>query len=267
MINLNSSITGHLNGTALNVTLEEHYILFQRIPLIYARVPKVANSSVKAALTRLLEQPPEERYRTTADAMWRKGTHGETTMVDALAARQRRSSHFIFSFVRNPFDRLASAYNNKIVENSQLSTAMQRMGLQSKMSFGDFLERVAATSDEHMDVHLLPQTSILCLEGSLVPRFIGKMESMDEHWQILRKRMRQAGLPPLGKLPAKNVRRDGDSDLTKYFSNRQAIDMVLSRYSGDIKLFYGDQDPSQLASGNLSYVSLPLENQGIPAKT
>jgi hypothetical protein len=135
----------------------DHFILFTRLPLIYGRVPKVANSSVKAALTRLLEQPPEEGFRTTADVLWRKGTHGETTMIDAAAALERRSSHFCFSFVRNPFDRLVSAYNNKLIENDHLSTAMQRMGLERKMPFRRFLEVVAATADADLDVHLLPQ--------------------------------------------------------------------------------------------------------------
>ena len=244
-----SSATAPLNATPLNATLEEHYILFQRIPLIYARVPKVANSSVKAALTRLLEQPPEEGYRTTADAMWRKGTHGETTMVDALAARQRRSSHFIFSFVRNPFDRLVSAYNNKLVENDHLSTAMQRMGLERHMSFERFLQVVADTADEDLDVHLLPQSAILCLDGVPIPRFIGHMEQMGDHWQLLRKRMRQAGLPALGKLPSKNVRRGSSDDVHHYFNQPRLIDIAYSRYQQDVDTFYPRQDVAALAQG------------------
>lgn len=255
-----SSATAPLNATPLNATLEEHYILFQRLPLIYARVPKVANSSVKAALTRLLEQPPEEGYRTTADAMWRKGTHGETTMVDALAARQRRGSHFIFSFVRNPFDRLVSAYNNKLVENDHLSTAMQRMGLERHMPFERFLQVVADTADADLDVHLLPQSAILCLDGVPVPGFIGRMEAMNDHWQVLRKRMRQAGLTPLGKLPAKNVRRGGDTDLSGHFSSDRLVGLGLERYRSDVELFYGDQDVSELAAGRVADNLKPLES-------
>lgn len=236
------------NG-APTVALGEHYILFQRIPLIYARIPKVANSSVKAALTRLLEQPPEEGYRTTADVMWKKGTHGETTMVDALEARRRRSSHFIFSFVRNPFDRLVSAYNNKLVENDHLSTAMQRMGLQRHMPFEAFLDVVVATPDQDLDVHLVPQSSILCVDDLPVPGFIGQMEAMPEHWQQLRVRMRQAGLPAVGKLPAKNVRRGTSNDLAGYFKTDRAFDLAYSRYRLDVDLFYAGNDPVMLAKG------------------
>ena len=237
----------------------EHFILFNRLPLIYGRVPKVANSSVKAALTRLLEQPPEEGYRTTADALWRKGTHGETCMINAAEAMERRSSHFCFSFVRNPFDRLVSAYNNKLIENDHISTAMERMGLERGMPFHRFLEVVAATADADLDVHLLPQSSILCVTGIPVPGFIGKMEAMGEHWQSLRQRMRQAGLPALGKLPSKNVRRSGDSDLSQYFSNDQLIGLAWNRYRQDVEVFYGEQELEQLAHGRLSATSEPLE--------
>jgi dermatan 4-sulfotransferase 1 len=243
----------------MTLALGEHYILFQRIPLIYARIPKVANSSVKAALTRLLEQPPEDGYRTTADVMWKKGTHGETTMVDVLEARRRRSSHFIFSFVRNPFDRLVSAYNNKLIENDHLSTAMQRMGLQRHMPFEAFLDVVSATPDAELDVHLVPQSSILCVDGIPVPGFIGQMEAMPEHWQKLRTRMRQAGLPAVGKLPSKNVRRGTSNDLSSYFSSTRALDVAYARYKDDVDLFYAGNDPVLLSKGFLSTKPVAIE--------
>ena len=255
-------MTNQVGDVALEVG--EHFILFNHLPLIYGRVPKVANSSVKAALTRLLEHPPEEGYRTTADSLWRKGTHGETSMIDAATALERRSSHFCFSFVRNPFDRLVSAYNNKLIENDRLSTAMQRMGLERRMPFEHFLDVVAATGDADLDVHLLPQSSILCSGGVPVPAFIGKLEAMGDHWLRLRRRMRQAGLPALGKLPSKNVRRAGDTDLSGYFRNDQLIERALNRYRDDVRLFYADHDLDRLACGELSGTALPLERACVP---
>ena len=248
------------SSTTRTQSLGEHFILFEHLPLIYGRVPKVANSSVKAALTRLLEHPPEEGYRTTADALWRKGTHGETRMIAAEDALERRGNHFIFSFVRNPFDRLVSAYNNKLIENEMISTAMQKMGLQRNMAFKDFLEVVADTPDSDLDVHLLPQSSILCVGQAPVPGFIGCMEAMADHWQLLRKRMRQAGLPALGKLPSKNVRREGKSDLSGYFANDGFIDLALGRYRADVDMFYSDQELEQLAHGRLSHQTNPIEH-------
>lgn len=231
--------------------LGDHFILFERFPLIYGRVPKVANSSVKAALTRLLEQPPDEGWRTTSDAFWRRGTHGETRLIDAEAASQHRGSHLIFSFVRNPFDRLVSAYNNKLIENESLPGAMERMGLERGMPFERFLEVVASTADADLDVHLLPQSTILCRDGVPVPTFIGKLEAMTEHWRALRQRLRQWGLPIIGRLPSKNVRRDGDTDLSRHFNSQRRIDLALERYRVDVQLFYPDQPVEALARGVL----------------
>ena len=39
---------------------DRHFIRFRDLPLLYGRVPKVANSSIKAALCRLLSTPPQE---------------------------------------------------------------------------------------------------------------------------------------------------------------------------------------------------------------
>ncbi len=239
--------------------LGEHFIQFERIPLIYGRVPKVANSSVKAALTRLLDEPPEEGLRSTADAFWRRGTHGETSMIDATAALHRRGTHLIFSFVRNPFDRLVSAFNNKLIEIASVPGAMERMGLERHMPFERFLEVVAGTDDADLDVHLLPQSTILCIDDVIVPGFIGKLEAMPEHWQVLRRRMRQWGLPALGRLPSKNVRRSGKTELLHYFNSPRTIELAFERYRQDFELFYPDQPIDELALGNMTKTSAPWE--------
>ena len=226
-----------------------HFILFQRLPLMYGRVPKVANSSIKAALCRLLNTPPEEGVRTTADSFWREATHGETDLITPAQARHNRGTHFSFSFVRNPFDRLVSAYNNKLIENEELTTPMQAMGLHRHMPFAAFADRLCACSDEELDVHLLPQSSILCAGDKLVPKFVGRMEQMDEHWAALQRRMRREGLATLGKLPQKNMRRGSQTDLSSYYNSTDLITKISNRYQRDLELFYADTPVGALASG------------------
>jgi dermatan 4-sulfotransferase 1 len=237
----------------------QHFILFTNLPLMYGRVPKVANSSIKAALCRFLSTPPDEGVRTTADSFWRDATHGETSLISPRQARQLRKSHFSFSFVRNPFDRLVSAYNNKLVENDSLSEAMKGMGLRLRMPFSDFVENVCAAEDDIMDVHLLPQSTILCAAGRLVPKFIGRMENMEAHWSILQRRMRKLGLPKLGMLPQKNVRRVSGSPLTEYFVSTSLIDKVAQRYQRDLELFYDQSSLASLAAGGPLEAFPPLQ--------
>ena len=229
----------------------KHFIHFRDIPLLYGRVPKVANSSIKAALSRLLKSPKIERVRTTSDNFWKSGTDGETSMLDSHDARMCRGTHFSFSFVRNPFDRLVSAYNNKLVELDEIPGPMQEMGLKHSMPFGSFLEIVATTNNDQLDVHLLPQSQILCLDNQLIPNFVGHLETMEEDWSILEEQLRRERLPKLGKLPEKNVRRGSNHrDVPRYFEDSGLIRLVTNRYEEDLERFYGRESIEQLIQGH-----------------
>mgnify|MGYP006240318541 FL=1 len=176
-------------------------------------------------------------------------------MITARTALMRRGTHFSFSFVRNPYDRLVSAYNNKLLELETLMPQMQDMGLHRNMPFQDFLECTANTPASALDVHLLPQSMILCVEGTLVPSFIGRMESMQNDWDLLNRTLRREGLPELGKLPKKNIRRSGDrSDVGHYFQDPGLVRLAQSLYQTDLDLFYGDVSPSDLIQGDLKSI-------------
>ena len=161
-----------------------------------------------------------------------------------------RGTHFSFSFVRNPFDRLVSAYNNKILELDEVPGPMQKMGLTHAMPFNDFLDVVADTSDEALDVHLLPQSSILCLDQQLIPSFVGRMETMTEDWKRLKHQLRRESLPNPGNLPQKNVRRgDNHRDVPIYFNDPGLVRIATQRYSLDFDLFYNDKTLDELVRG------------------
>jgi hypothetical protein len=117
-----------------------HFIRIKTCKLLYGRVPKAANSSIKAALCRLLSERPPKGTKTTSDKFWQHETNNETELITLRKARKYRSSHFSFSFVRNPFDRLIAAYNNKVIEIEHPPLPMQNMGIHHDMSFESFLD-------------------------------------------------------------------------------------------------------------------------------
>ena len=243
-----------------------HFILFRDIPLMYGRVPKVANSSIKASLCKLLSIRPDGGIKTTSDRFWRENTHGETELVSPLQARRLRKTHFSFSFVRNPFDRLVAAYNNKILEIEDVPLPMKTMGLHHGMSFNHFIETVCKADPELMDNHVRPQADMLLYDGKLVPKFIGRMEHMSEHWPLLRRRMRLEGLPVLGKIPQKNVRREGRQDIRILFNSTSLIDMVIERFQQDFNRFYGDYSMDVLLDGHELKKLPPLQRGIVKAK-
>ena len=243
-----------------------HFILFRDIPLMYGRVPKVANSSIKASLCKLLSQKPDGGIKTTADRFWRKNTHEETKLITTEQARRLRATHFSFSFVRNPFDRLVAAYNNKIMEIDDVPSPMKQMGLYHAMPFKEFIDLVCKADPSDMDNHIRPQAEIIITNKKLVPKFVGRMEHIDDHWKRLRKRMQLEGMPILGPLPQKNIRRDNRKDIRYYFDTSALIDQVLERYALDIKRFYGDYSIDKLIIGEHLEKKPPLQRGVVKTK-
>jgi dermatan 4-sulfotransferase 1 len=235
--------------TRRNTMKKPHFIVLHQRCLIYARIPKVANSSIKAALTSFLERSWKPGQKVTSDKFWRTGTLGQSKIVGAKQAMKLRKSHLIFTFVRNPFDRLVSAYNNKLIENSgPIAPSLVSMGLTPGMPFPRFIEQVAATRDDDLDVHLLPQSSILVYNGKVLAHFVGRHESIESDWSALQQVVYQFNKCALPRLPQKNVRRSRGDHLRSYFTSRDLIDVVADRYAGDIRHFYPECTPDELVS-------------------
>ena len=127
------------------------------------------------------------------------------------------------------------------------------------MPFKEFIELVCKADPAEMDNHIRPQAEILITDKKIVPKFVGRMEHIDDHWKRLRNRMKLEGLPTLGLLPQKNVRRDDRKDIGSYFKTSTLIDQVLVRYAIDFKRFYGDYSIDKLILGEQLEKQPPLQ--------
>jgi dermatan 4-sulfotransferase 1 len=217
----------------------KHFIVLRDHKLGYGRVPKVANTSVKDAIARLILDPKEIKG-VTRDAFWRNREDGKATMVSARELAERYPEHFVFSFVRHPFDRLVSCYQNKVMENDFLHGPMQKMGIELRMPFEDFVRVVAATPDAETDLHLRSQTAILCDGTRVVPQFVGRYETLEQDWTRLQGELDRRGLPLLGRLPKRNVRRTDKSDVPRLLSDPALERTLRRRYAKDFEVFYPD---------------------------
>ena len=215
-----------------------HFIRMKRHNLLYGRVPKAANSSIKAALCRLLSEMPPKGTKTTSDRFWQHETNQETELITLRRARRYRLNHFSFSFVRNPFDRLVAAYNNKVIENEEPPLPMLNMGITRGMSFEAFLDVLIETPFKNYDVHILPQKQLLCIGDQLIPKFVGRVEQINEDWAELRNILLRSGIDVMESLPQKNARRSDRSGLQNYFNSDILIGKAMQIYGDDVHLFY-----------------------------
>ena len=240
-----------------------HFIRIKTCKLLYGRVPKAANSSIKAALCRLLSERPPKGTKTTSDKFWQHETNNETELITLRKARKYRRSHFSFSFVRNPFDRLIAAYNNKVIEIEQPPLPMQHMGIHHNMSFESFLDVLIDTPIQRYDVHVLPQSHLLCLGRQVIPKFVGRVEQIDEHWDILRNILLREGINVMESLPQKNVRRSEKNSLKEYFHNDSLISKALQLYGDDVNLFYNDTSIDNLINNVPLPQITPLQSRSL----
>ena len=240
-----------------------HFIRIKTCKLLYGRVPKAANSSIKAALCRLLSERPPKGTKTTSDKFWQHETNNETELITLRKARKYRHSHFSFSFVRNPFDRLIAAYNNKVIEIEQPPLPMQHMGIHHNMSFESFLDVLIDTPIQRYDVHVLPQSHLLCLGRQVIPKFVGRVEQIDEHWDILRNILLREGIHVMESLPQKNVRRSEKNSLKEYFHNDSLISKALQLYGDDVNLFYNDTSIDNLINNAPLPQITPLQSRSL----
>ena len=131
------------------------------------------------------------------------------------------------------------------------------------MSFESFLDILIDTPIHHYDVHVLPQSHLLCIGKHVIPKFVGRVEQIDEHWGILRGILQRQGIEVMQSLPQKNVRRIEKNSLQKYFYNDALIDKALRIYGDDVSLFYNDTSIDSLIANAPLPQTIPLQSRSL----
>ncbi len=125
---------------------------------------------------------------------------------------------FKFCFVRNPYDRLYSAY--KFLQrggNNTNDVESFRIYMKDYSGFRDFVLNGLTENLLREVIHLVPQTNFICDANGLVAMdFIGKFESIEEDFLILSKKL--------------------DKDITLQHLNRNKKQSYLEVYDKDMKL-------------------------------
>jgi len=139
---------------------------------VYIRVPKAANTSIRNSLG-----------------------EGRARRVWLPLLRRRYPDHLIFSFVRNPWSRLVSAYRHKILEHRisdryyldgvHRGFVKWRYPFRAGMPFEEFAEFVCGLRDAQAEKHLKSQSYFIVQRGLLVPAFIGRFETIADDWAAL----------------------------------------------------------------------------------
>lgn len=154
------------------------FLLARAHRLAYLQIPKVACTSMRAALCRLNRPDLPEEQLLERGAFAR---HPEwSDLVEPTDSIVQKC--FRFTFVRHPYDRFASFYRSKIGKRSdeQIKPHFRKMGLRAGLSAEEVFDRVESLDRETIDPHLAPQNYFVSSKGSARVQFIGRLERLDE---------------------------------------------------------------------------------------
>ena len=198
---------------------------------IYLNNPKVGCSTIKSSLwLAMTGQNPADLKRPVHVV---EGSPFVSRLTDPAAVREA----FIFTFVRNPFQRIVSAYLNKVqTRTDKVWTGFAtRRGWnpEEEMSFDGFVERLSGVPPEEQDPHWRAQ-HLNILYPFVRPNLIGDLDSLDRVLpQVL------ARLVP-GQAKVVQGRRHSTAARevwSGFFGDKATLDRVLTLYAGDFTAF------------------------------
>ena len=169
---------------------------------MFVVVPKAASRSIIAWMTDPAEEP--------------KKVYGRS--LPALSSRR----YFTFSFVRDPYARVLSAWRDKVERGAK---DLDGLG-DGQPNFPEFVRRIAASDPARVNAHVRPQ-------HLLVPhwvRFVGRVERLDADLQELGRQ--------LGRSNGEASRRNASPDASvAEFYDTATTKLVQQLYEADFHRF------------------------------
>jgi hypothetical protein len=221
-------------------TLQKIALVAPDLSFVYITVPKAANSTIKRTLFALYDKsPPESNLEALHASAGPYRTISQLSRTEInLAFRHPQS--YRFTFVRNPYARLLSAYWDKIIDCNRRDYGnryAKKLKLSANATFEQFVLGVSGQPDRASDWHWMSQTR--CTMLNLVDySFVGRVESLAED---LAKVLSIIGRNSYLHEPVVHLNRTAEQPSGNIYTKRVA-DIVFRRYQDDFANFQYDRE-------------------------
>ena len=207
-----------VKATRYKINIWRRYFNWSKANCIFVHVPKAAGTSVNKAI-----------YGRTL------GHYSACEIQEKFPKLYERV--FTFSLVRNPWDRVLSAYRFACVGRTD-SMGVNNPGQYRIPEFGSFerfvCEWLPKQNVDRLDYIFRPQWMFVCDErGQVMVDHLGRIEEMNATVEILADKLGQ-------KISIKNensTRSSRENDFREAYTRPEMIDIVRSVYGRDIDLF------------------------------
>lgn len=161
--------------------------------IIYVVNSKVACTSIKRALYQFAEfaDPPPNVH---VDVRSSKFRFNSLAGIDV-------EKYFVFTFVRDPVERILSCYRNKFIDVRSLNRNDFEFRdylagyLKLTDSFSLFVDKIIIIPWKYCDRHFVSQYYWIYEKCKVIPSFVGKIENIDSDWHYIQRLY--PGLPSL----------------------------------------------------------------------
>lgn len=201
----------------------------------FVHIPKTGGSSIEAALGLfhdwreenqsamfgLIQSPDLMRHGFTSHFLQHITADEMALLIPSI------HSFFLFSFVRNPWDRFISIYSNT---DPHLCREAEAKGINLRgIPFKEFIYR--CQDIDH--VHLLEQYKFITnYQGKILVDFIGYFETLEEDFQRVCRRLgMDRTLPHLNRSEHDNYRSYYDVETRNIVAERYRVDIELFGYT------------------------------------
>jgi hypothetical protein len=163
------------------------------------------------------------------DSMNRNGSVIDPDEIDL-------NDYFVFTVVRNPFDRLVSYYRWRISKYDKPGSG-RKYSLNPDISFDEYVENIEIYDDQELVDHSRwhkPQIDWISYdEGSVCTDYIGRFESLSESWNHIKTQINVDG-------DLQHLMKNDNSVWYQDFYNSHTKQLVRERYKRDLDFFNYD---------------------------
>lgn len=214
--------------------------------LWYIVISKSANSSLRKTMAKYLVEDVN---------VFDKNDYSIHNKIDRNIEHDIRDWVEYFSIVRNPFDRIVSAYQSKFHTDIKRWIKFHlRYYLfwifSLKDTFQSFVYKISYIPDFLSDTHFKSQYSLLYNKWKLLADYVWKFENLDQDFKYIRHKY------DLDELPHFNKSKKGwDFYMDRY--TPILVEKIYKRYNKDIHTFWYYKDYLELRN----YVKLKFERK------
>ena len=175
---------------------------------------------------------PKSGSQSIVDA-YKRGTWRSPKFMSREFVEWRCRDYLKIAFVRNPWDRLVSCWQDKTV-NSFYRT-WGDYGFTPGMDFESFARRVVEIPHDQADKHFRPMYfDLVDNKGDCIPGYVAQCESLSHDWDVARGIISgRRGL----QLPAIKHKNKSEHDHYSEYYDDELRELVGEYYKRDVELF------------------------------